>query len=308
MAVPRRILCPVDFSPASERALAHAVAWAKAFDAELQVLHVIVDVREDPHAAPLYEGVLRARSALESWIERHGASDLASRGVVRATSVGSCIAEHAARAGIDLVVLGSHGRRGFRSRLLGTECERVAREAPCPVLVIPAAPDLDITTIPRRTIVPLDFVPRAAPVLRYAKDLAGAAGGSLLLLHVLEPAAVPDFFEPLGRALFQREPEARRRSTERLQHLFWEAGGPAVPFDVRVIDGRTSTDIERIAREVCADAIVLPAHGLSSDEPFLGGTTDRVLCSARRPVLIHREVHARRSRPLEMAVGAGEIP
>ena len=163
MGVPRRILCPVDFSPASERALAHAIAWAKMFGAELQILHVIVDGREDPRAAPLYEGMLRARSALESWIERHGAGDLASRGVVRATSVGSCIAEHAARAGIDLVVLGSHGRRGFRSRLLGTECERVAREAPCPVLVIPAAPDLDIPTIPRRTIVPLDFGPRAAP-------------------------------------------------------------------------------------------------------------------------------------------------
>ena len=63
-----------------------------------------------------------------------------------------------------------------------------------------------------------------------------------------------------------------------------------------------------LAPEVSADAIVLPAHGLSSEEPFLGGTADRVLCSARRPVLIHREVHARRYRPLEMAVGAGEIP
>lgn len=296
MGVPRRILCPVDFSPASERALAHAIAWARTFGSELHVLHVIVDVRDDPGAAPLYEGVLRARAALENWIERNGAGDLACRGVVRATSVGGSVAEHAIEAGIDLVVLGSHGRRGPRSRSLGSQCERVARDAPCPVLVIPAA-ELAPAAVPRRTLVPLDFGPRAAPALRYAKELSGACGGSLLLLHVLEAAAVPDFFEPLGRALFQREPAARRQSIERLQRLFWDAGGPLVPFDVRVVDGRTETDIERVAAEVRADAIVLPAHRLATDGRLLGSTADRVLCSARRPVLIHREVHARRERP-----------
>jgi nucleotide-binding universal stress UspA family protein len=124
--------------------------------------------------------------------------------------------------------------------------------------------------------------------LRYAKEIAGAAGGSLVMLHVIEDAVVPDFYYPLGRSIFLREPEARRLSTAGLERLYWEAGGPDIPFEIRVVDGRAAMDIGRIASEIPADAIVMPTHGL--DEPgrlTLGSTTDKVLRSAPCPVLVH---------------------
>jgi nucleotide-binding universal stress UspA family protein len=284
--IPRRILCPTDFSEGADRALVQARKWARETGAELHVLHVIVDPPGGDAEAPAYGSMIEAREALERLIERHGIAREASRGVARGCSVVEAILDHVATEGIDLLVMGTHGRRGFRSLLIGSKTEALVRSARCPVLAVPdrmAAPSL-----PKRILVPLDFGPRAVGALRYAKEIAGATGGSLVLLHVIEDAVVPDFYYSIGRAIFLREPEARRLSTAGLQRLYWEAGGPDVPFDIRVVDGRAAADIGRIASEICADAIVMPTHGLAEpDRLTLGSTTDKVLRFAPCPVLVH---------------------
>lgn len=309
MSVPRRILCPTDFSSGSDRALDHALAWSRHLEAEIHVLHVIVDPHaDDMHEEPPFAGVIAARSALERLIERHGAAAEACRAVARGTSVAQSIVGHAIDAGIDLVVMGTHGRRGYRALTMGSQTAEVVRAAPCPVLAIPAASGAPISPLPRRILVPLDFGPRAAPALRYAKELADSAGGRLVLLHVIEATIVPDFYYPLGRSLFLREPETRRRSSAGLERLFWEAGGPEVPFDVRVVDGRAATDIARIAAEIVADAIVMPTHGLAEAERLvLGSTTDKVLRSASCPVLVHCELRSRRRAPARVSGAAALV-
>lgn len=296
MSLARRILCPTDFSPGSDRALIHALAWSRHLDAEIHVLHVIVDPAADEvRDAPPYEGVLAARDALERLIERHGAAAEACRAVARATSVARSIVDHALDAGIDLVVMGTHGRRGYRALAVGSQTVEVVRAAPCPVLAIPAGPASPTSPLPKLTLVPLDFGPRAVLALRYAKEIADSAGGRLVLLHVIEEAIVPDFYYPLGRSLFLREPQARRRSSAGLERLFWEAGGPDVPFDIQVVDGRAATDIARTAVEISADAILMPTHGLTeSGRLILGTTMDKVLRSATCPVLVHCEPRSRR--------------
>lgn len=282
-----RILCPTDFSAGAERALLHARTWGRQTGAELHVLHVLVDPASRDAGAPFHGSLTQAREAIEGLVERLGIERDAQRGVVRGASVVEAILEHVRSEGIDLIVMGIHGRRGFRSLLIGSQTEALVRSAPCPVLAVPdralAAPSL-----PKRILVPLDFGPRAVGALRYAKEIAGAAGGSLVMLHVIEDSVVPDFYYPVGRSIFLREPEARRLSAAGLERLYWEAGGPDIPFDIRVVDGRAATDIVRIASEIQADAIVMPTHGL--DEPgrlTLGSTTDKVLRSAPCPVLVH---------------------
>ena len=293
MSVARRILCPTDFSPSSDRALQHALAWSRHVGAELHVLHVVVE-SDGPDEAPVYAGVLDARAALEDLIARAGAADEACRAVTRAPSVARSIVDHALEAGIDLVVMGTHGRRGFRAPAIGDQTAAVVRAAPCPVLAVPAGPGPAIAALPKRILVPLDFGPRALPALRYAQEIAHSTGGTLLLLHVIEEAIVPDRCYPLGRSIFLREPETRRRSREGLERLFWLAEGPDVPFDVRVVDGRAATEIARIAAETAADVVLMPTHGLAaSDRLVLGSTTDKVLRVAPCPVLVHCEPRAR---------------
>lgn len=288
MTRPRRILCPTDLSACAERALERALAWSRETGSGLEVLHVVVEPREAATGAEPAMGVREASLALERLLARHGARREATRVVARGRAAAATIVGHARLADIDLIVMGTHGRRGFRSLLIGSVTEEVVRTAPCPVLAVPGRSSVDVGGAPRRILVPLDFGPRAVGALRYAKEIAHPSRGSLVLLHVIEAAVVPDVYYPLGRSLFLREPEARCRSLAALERLYWKAGGPEVPFEVRVVDGRAGMDIPRIATEIAADLIVMPTHGFATpDRLALGSTTDKVLRAAPCPVLVH---------------------
>ncbi len=140
---PRRVLAPIDFGDASARALIVADGLARRHGAVLSVLHG--DILE----APIYFTHEQA-AAIED--ERHSAADAMRREMarfVRAVVAGpaevnfieeapaTAIVESAAHA--DLIVMGTHGRRGASRWWLGSVAERVVRESPIPVLVVRAA-------------------------------------------------------------------------------------------------------------------------------------------------------------------------
>ena len=141
-----RILVPTDFSPTSDAALEHARALARAFSAELRLVHVF----EDPLLAgavaaeayvPEAPGVRTAlmKEAQERLTHRLRPEDreaLSASGEIITGSPASAITEHAARIGASLIVMGTHGRGGMAHLLLGSVAERVVRTAACPVLTV----------------------------------------------------------------------------------------------------------------------------------------------------------------------------
>ena len=120
----REILVATDFSEAAEAALRVAHAYAVAFHARLHVLHVSWP---DAHGLTSLFAEIRARlgTAVPVVIASHRGNEADE------------IVRYAAQHGIDLIVLGTHGRTGFSRALLGSVAERVARTAPCPVLTVP---------------------------------------------------------------------------------------------------------------------------------------------------------------------------
>src|SRR6266542_1407717 len=139
-----RVLCPVDFSDTSRKALRHAAAVATWYDAALHVVHVIVDPSGSAVAAvsALPTGAAadiqhRADAALKEFIE---AADLCTRPAHRAVRAGNAVAEileYARDTTPDLIVLGTHGWTGLQHALLGSTAERVVQHATIPVLTIP---------------------------------------------------------------------------------------------------------------------------------------------------------------------------
>ncbi len=142
-----RILVPTDFSAPSAGALAVAKELARRFGASLHLVHVL----EDPYAVASYSaealGYLPP-GIKESWqvqAEKH-LNELftpAERTEFKATTTvlfgraaAREIVEHAQYKGIDLIVMGTHGRGGFAHLLLGSVAERVVRTATCPVLTV----------------------------------------------------------------------------------------------------------------------------------------------------------------------------
>jgi len=140
-----RILVPTDFSPTADAALDYAFGLAERFGASLQLLHVL----DDPF---VFEGMsaeayIAEAPVLRSAMLEEARDKLAHRAGPRQARVqvetevlfghgARTIAEYAAERGVDLIVMGTHGRTGFAHLLLGSVAERLVRTAPCPVLTV----------------------------------------------------------------------------------------------------------------------------------------------------------------------------
>ena len=141
-----RILVPVDGSPTAQRGLDEAVALARRLGAALHVLNV-VDARlliaEVSVYAPPDQLLEDWRAAGEKLIAdavaAARAQGVAADGVVRCDPglrVCDLILQEAKDAGAGLIVMGTHGRRGFSRVALGSDAELVLRESPVPVLLV----------------------------------------------------------------------------------------------------------------------------------------------------------------------------
>ena len=146
MARITRILVPTDFSATADAALEYAFVLADRFGATLQLLHVLDDpFVVDGMAADAYisEAPALRTAVLDDARERlrHRAASREASGKPIETEVlfghgARTIAEYAAERGIDLIVMGTHGRTGFAHLLLGSVAERMVRTSPCPVLTV----------------------------------------------------------------------------------------------------------------------------------------------------------------------------
>lgn len=121
--IAREILAATDFSDNAEAAVALAAQTARSVGARLHLFHVLSPVEQDVTRLLAHEAA--AAGAIVSAVATGDPADE--------------ILRYAAAHGIDLIVIGTHGRTGLSRLLLGNVADRVLRRARCPVLVVPAA-------------------------------------------------------------------------------------------------------------------------------------------------------------------------
>ena len=141
----KTVLVPTDFSDASESALRYGKAMAEAFGASLHVVHVMEDLLAHAWAAEVY---VSSMPQLRDEIEKESRQRLgallteAERKALRAETAllaGNPFLEiirYAKAHGVDLIVMGTHGRGPIAHMLLGSVAEKVVRKSPCPVLTV----------------------------------------------------------------------------------------------------------------------------------------------------------------------------
>jgi nucleotide-binding universal stress UspA family protein len=139
----RRILYASDFSKASARAFQTAMTLAKANQARLVIVHVVVPFVPVVPEQYVDSGTLdQLADQARQWSERQLAKLTARAKGSRATALlrEGDPAEQIVRAArserADLIVVGTHGRRGFSKLFLGSVAERVVSTAPCPVVTV----------------------------------------------------------------------------------------------------------------------------------------------------------------------------
>ena len=140
----KNILVATDFDVEAEAALLYGRTLARTFDATLHVLHVADNIYTrigsdvfvpSPELQTDLEAI--ARQQLDALLVDDDPIPLRTHPiVVVSSSPALAIVEYAAKAGVDLIVIGTHGRGAVAHLLMGSVAERVVRAAPCPVLTV----------------------------------------------------------------------------------------------------------------------------------------------------------------------------
>jgi nucleotide-binding universal stress UspA family protein len=137
----KKILVPTDFSPSSDRAMEHAVLMARAFQARILLIHVVEiftysvsdTLQVMDHSAALKA---IAEPLLENAREKIEKAGLSIETVLLTGNPYREILDAARRSGVDMIVMGTHGRTGVEHFLMGSVAERVIRLAACPVMTV----------------------------------------------------------------------------------------------------------------------------------------------------------------------------
>jgi universal stress protein A len=140
----RKILVPTDFSPASRKSLSYALRFAEGLNSEITLLHVLepespltLAGRRPATAAFSEEELADAEEGLRGLtVSASAAGGADTKSILRTGVATHEIVEAAKELDVDLIVIATHGFTGWKHFAIGSTAERVARAAPCPVLVV----------------------------------------------------------------------------------------------------------------------------------------------------------------------------
>jgi nucleotide-binding universal stress UspA family protein len=288
--LPGAILTATDFSDTAERAGNFARELSRRFQAQLHLLHVIV-ILEDPHIEDDHRHRLEElvasgddarRRDLENSSGEQPGVDVTPH-MVRGLAPAEVIVETASNLGCELIVMGTHGRRGLSHLLLGSVAERVVRTSSVPVLTVRGTADIELGDTPR-ILVPHDFSEASAAAVQRAAAWADALGAEVTLLHVVEPVVYPEFYsvdvisDDVIERLVERSERALRSAADEI------LGDVRARVSVEV--GRAADTIVDTADPERFDAVVMATRGLTGlEQVLLGSVAESVLRRCKVPLL-----------------------
>jgi nucleotide-binding universal stress UspA family protein len=297
----KSVLIATDFSEASAKPLRHAVAIARHFEAKLCLAHVVsssgfTSVGPDSGTAAT-EAAWRNIGQLEDDLAQSGAlSGLRHEVIVQQGDVWEELAKVVSQKQVDLMVVGTHGRRGLGRLFCGSVAEKIFRHADCPVLTVGPGSFQDAPVESTSLVWPVlfatDFGEASLHALPHAISFANHLGVKLVLLHVVSPAGVSEHFHwHAGGDPMQLRENARTASLRRLQEWVPQSTELAVEPEYVVAFGSPSEQILRVAEKFQADAIIMGLHRSAHIEMAshaLWATAHEVVCGASCPVLTVR--------------------
>ena len=271
----RRLLFAVDETDASRRSLPLVAGYARAWGADLHLLHV----------QPAEPGGAAARSAgalvgdMVEALQRLGLDASGEVHVANDDPVGASIAKLARRVEADLVVVGSRGRAGIEALTPAGVSHAVAAELSTPVLVARVAPGQ--RPRPVRVVAAIDRTPAADLVLAGAIRVARPTDAAVRVLHVQEP------FGAGPAALLETDADAARLVEGALDAV--QGAGLEADQEIVLAGGSVAEAIARGARRFDADLVVVGSRRPTDVQAFvLGSVAYELIHALDRPVLLAR--------------------
>jgi nucleotide-binding universal stress UspA family protein len=272
---PKPIVVPLDGSKNAELALPAAEALSRLYDAPIAFVHAL-------HGE--YVESAADRAAAEKIFADYVAS-LASSRAIDASSYTSAVIEGPPAEGVLrfaehalFIVLASHGRGGVRAAIMGSVADKIVRGSEIPIVLVPVS-GTGTALDQRPILVAVDGSKEAEEGLRLAREIAARAKRGLALLRAYDtaPPIYVDFaFYP---ADFAGTLEEAARDYVK---------GVGLPGETTLVaQGRADAAIEEAAESIDAGLVVMTTQGMGLAKRIaLGSTTDRVMRSLKRPLLI----------------------
>ena len=301
----KKILCPVDFSEFSQRAFHYSAQIARHFQSRLFVQHVV----QIPTSAHMEEaGPNAAREAsqaelhsigqkLRRLIEGAGVEPSEVITLLNEGDVRNRILETIQEQRIDLLVMGTHGRKGFNRLVWGSVTERIIHEAICPVLAV-SNPQREFVASQvwepfhlKTILLATDFSHNSDRALAFALKWASELDGKVILFHAVEkipPAAqgrvdlFPEYNPYFESQIAEAWEKIRMQVPEAVQNWC------EVACEVR--HGNPKEEIPKVAEEKKADLIVMGARGVGRSTIAWGSNSSGVVRDGRLPVLVARHL------------------
>ncbi len=281
----KNILFLTDFTEASEAALAYAMGLASHFNAQLYPAHACNPVVPPETTTPQFvetvvENSRRQLAKLVKEKEIKGTPLFVEGGIEAAFP--KWINEH----GIDLVIAGTHGRRGLQRFLLGSTAEYIFRNATCPVLTVgphvARRPYKGFTV--DNILFPTDLGPHAEFALTYALSLAREKHARVTFMHVV----------PLDEAFQRDRTELVTAARKKLEQLIPPDARQWCDPEIVIEIGDPSLEVVGYAEKERPDLIVLGLpHDKKFNSHFRTGVTYKLISSAPCPVLTVRDMAAK---------------
>lgn len=281
-----KILCPVDFFPASDAAVNYAVGLAANYHARIHFLHVVTPVLPTAYEYAIDTTAVmdslgkNATKEMKELAARAWEAGIGSDIEVRIGDVYDQIKHCIEAERPELVVMGTHGRRGVERWFMGSTTEKVMRHSPVPLLTISASGEKHATAPRfRRMLVTTDFSDGTPDALAYAFSVAQENDSRIVLLHVVHDATA----DVLGKY----RDSLMKGVDKQLQELIPAEARNWCDIVTCVETGVPYRIILRTVENEKVDLLVMNIHGKGMlDRALLGSTAERVVRAASCPVML----------------------
>lgn len=291
----KKILFPTDFSRCADQALEHAVFIAERYNAEIHVLHAVTLFNDQPGVVndefeeteemiKKFEDIAEAQ--LNKVSDAHKEDDIKIvKAQTRGISAAPVILEYASENSMDLIVMGTNGRRGLGHFFLGSVAEEIVRMSEAPVFTIREAKTPTPPKAKENILVPIDFSEHSKNALLNANEIAKTYEAKIHLLHIIEETMHPAFSLTGKSSIFDLIPGIEEDCRERTEKMAEEIISSQINYEIHIKGGRAANDIIKFAKENSSDLIVISTHGLTGlEHMLLGSVTEKVVRMAHCPV------------------------
>jgi nucleotide-binding universal stress UspA family protein len=284
----KNILFATDFSPSAEAALPYALGLARQYGARLHGLHVRFPATYPivgPEGMPQVLEAAEEQAKFEAEQIHEMLAGIPHQVTVAEGDLWPLVSEIGARDGADLVVMGTHGRKGVSRALLGSAAEEIFRKAMCPVLTVGPhiSPNTERRLAMKEILFATDFSLESLAALPFAVSLAQEHQSNLTLLNVTGKPVVGQLVHA-GQYV--------ESTLRRLRELVPEGAELWCEPKCRVEEGPEAEKIMEVAVALGADLIVLgvrrPQGGVGAATHVLNSIAHYVVTHAECPVLTVR--------------------